>query len=55
MFEVEKRPVTNDIWLASHFSMKSNAKVMLLFPRRQQEDDAYFNYRKAGETSPRTR
>jgi hypothetical protein len=55
MFEVEKRPVTNDIWLASHFSMKSNAKVMLLFPRRQQEDDTYFNYRKAGETSARTR
>ncbi len=50
-FEVEKRPVTDNIWLASHFSMKSNAKVMLLFPHRGQEDDSYFNYHKASDTS----
>jgi hypothetical protein len=36
-FEVEKRPVTTDIWLASHYSMKSNAKVMLLIPTRAQK------------------
>jgi hypothetical protein len=46
-FEVEKRPVTKDIWLASHFSMTSNAKVMLLFPHRGEEDDLYFHYHKA--------
>jgi len=50
-FEVEKRPVTNDIWLASHFSMKSNAKVMLLFPHRGEEDDLYFHYQKADNTA----
>lgn len=43
-FEVEKRPVTGDIWLASHYSMKSNAKVMLLIPYRGAEDDTFFNY-----------
>jgi hypothetical protein len=46
-FEVEKRPVASDIWLASHFSMKSNAKVMLLFPHKGEEDDLYFHYHKA--------
>lgn len=50
-FVLEKRPVADDIWLASHFSMNSNAKVMLLFPHRGQEDDSYFSYRKADDTS----
>jgi len=49
-FEVEKRPVSNDIWMATHYSMKSNAKIMLLFPHRGQEDDSYFNYRKASQS-----
>ena len=48
-FKVEKRSVTSDIWLASHYSMKSNAKIMLLFPHRGQEDESYFNYHKASE------
>jgi hypothetical protein len=43
-FEVEKRPVSSDIWLVSHFSMRSNARIMLLFPHRGQEDDSYFGY-----------
>jgi hypothetical protein len=48
LFEVEKRPVTSDIWLASHYSMKSNAKVMLLIPRKGAEDDTFFDYHRAG-------
>jgi len=47
-FELEKRPATSDIWLPSHFSMRSDARIMLLVPRKGQEDDLYFNYRKAG-------
>ena len=50
-FEVEKKPVAGDIWMASHFSMKSNAKVLLLVPHKGEEDDTYFNYRKATSTS----
>jgi hypothetical protein len=46
-FEVEKRPVTNDIWLASHYSMNSNAKIMLLIPHKGAEDDTFFNYHRA--------
>jgi len=48
-FEVEKRPVTGDVWMASHYSMKSNAKIMLLFQHRGQEDESYFNYHQASE------
>lgn len=51
-FEVEKRPVAGNIWMATHYSMRSNAKIMLLFPHRGQEDDSYFNYRRASPTSP---
>lgn len=50
-FEVEKRPFTSDIWLPSHYSMKANAKVMLLFPHKGQEDETYFNYHKPSEAS----
>lgn len=48
-FEVEKRPVTDNVWMASHYSMRSNAKVMLLVRHTGQEDDRYFNYHKASE------
>ena len=48
MFEVEKRPVAGNIWMATHFSMKSNAKVMLLIPHRGEEEDSYFHYHRAG-------
>ena len=50
-FLVEKRPVSGDIWMASHYSMKANAKVMFVFSHRGQEDDTYFNYHKAATTS----
>lgn len=50
-FELEKIPVSPDIWLASHFAMKSDAKVMLLFRHRSQEDDTFFNYHKATGTT----
>lgn len=48
-FELEKRPVSDDIWMASHFSMKSKAKVMFVFQHRGEEDDTYFDYHKAAQ------
>lgn len=53
-FEFEKEPVSADIWLAKHFSMKSNARVLFVFPHRGQEDDSYFNYHKSANESPET-
>lgn len=50
-FEVEKRPVAGDIWQTSHFSMRSNARVMLVFRHRGEEDDSYYNYRPTANDS----
>jgi hypothetical protein len=54
MFEVEKRPVAGDIWMASHYSMKSNAKIMFVISHKGEEDDTYFNYHKANNGSETT-
>jgi hypothetical protein len=43
-FELEKIPVSSDIWLPSHFAVKSRSKVMFFFNRETDEDDTYFNY-----------
>lgn len=51
-FEVEKRPVTGDTWQISHYSMKANAKVLMVFRHRGQEDDSYYNYRPAANDQP---
>lgn len=46
-FELEKEPVAENVWLPKHFAMKANAKILLMFNHNQQEDDTYFDYRKA--------
>jgi hypothetical protein len=46
-FELEKMPVEDDIWLPSHFSMKSRARVLFLFTRKSQEDETYYGYHKS--------
>lgn len=46
-FELEKNPVSDNIWMASHFSTRASAKVMLLVPHHDAEDDAFFNYHRA--------
>lgn len=46
-FELEKIPVSGNIWLTEHFAMRSNARVMFLVPHRTQEDVAYSNYHKS--------
>jgi hypothetical protein len=44
-FELEKMPVTDDIWLAKHFSMKSHAKILHLFNHSTSDDETYSNYK----------
>jgi hypothetical protein len=46
-FELEKMPVDSGIWLPEHFAMKSRAKILFLYTRKDQEDETYFDYRKA--------
>jgi hypothetical protein len=45
-FELEKMPVEDDIWLPSHFSMKSRAQVFFFFTRKSEEEETYYGYHK---------
>jgi hypothetical protein len=46
-FELEMSPVEDGIWQMAHFSMKSRAKVLLMFEHGSQENDTFFDYRRA--------
>lgn len=52
-FELEKVPVAPDIWVATHFAMKSNARVMMVFPHRSQQDITYSSYHRGNEAASR--
>lgn len=43
-FELENTPVGRDVWQASHFSMKSDAKILHVLNHASWEDDTYFDY-----------
>ncbi len=43
-FDLEKMPVTQDVWLPKHFAMKAHARVLFLFSHHQQEDQTFFDY-----------
>src|SRR4051795_1009131 len=45
-FELENAPVAGGGAVASHFSMKSDAKVLHMFDHSSQEEDTYFDYQK---------
>ncbi len=50
-FELEQTPVSDDVWMPSHFSMKAKAKVLFLFQHNEQEDDTYLGYQKISPDS----
>jgi hypothetical protein len=53
-FELENLPVGDgSTWQASHFAMRSNAKIFHLFTRESSEDDTYTDYKpvSAGQNS----
>lgn len=45
-FELEKRPVGNDVWMPSHFSMYSQAKVLFLFSHNSQANQTFWDYQR---------
>lgn len=49
-FELEKTPVTENIWLPKHFVMKSHSKILFMIGHNTQDDETYFDYRKIGST-----
>lgn len=50
-FELEMSPVEGDIWQSTHFSMRSQAKVLMLFSHNSQQDSTYFDYERIGEST----
>lgn len=46
-FELDKIPVEDNIWLPSHFGVRSHSKVLMLFNHATQENDTFFDYAKA--------
>jgi len=43
-FELEQRPVSGNVWLPSHFSMKVNASVLGMFSENSTDDETYSHY-----------
>ncbi len=50
-FELEKSPAEGNIWQITHFSMKSQAKVLFLFSHNSQQDSTYFDYQRVGNST----
>ncbi|MGA8030170.1 MAG: hypothetical protein WB992_23745 [Bryobacteraceae bacterium] len=50
-FELENSPVGNGVWQTTHFSMKSNAKVLHMFSHNSQDDETYFGFQPNGGAS----
>lgn len=49
-FELENTEVAEGLWLPKHFAMKANAKILLLFSHREQQDQNFFDYKRAQPT-----
>jgi len=52
-FELDKAPVSAEVWLPSHFTMSANAKILDIFHHSKHEDVTYFNYHRAAPSGPR--
>jgi hypothetical protein len=53
--EFEQQPVSSDIWLPSHFAVRSRSKVMFLFNRQTDEEQTYFDCHPAKKFEPSAR
>jgi hypothetical protein len=50
-FELEKAPVSDGVWLPTHFSMKAQAKVLFVFSHKSFDDESYWGYQKPAPIS----
>jgi len=48
-FELDMAPVSDGIWMPSHFTMKARAKVLFFFPHEASQDESYYGYHKAAQ------
>lgn len=49
-FRLDKTPVTPSVWLASHFVMRSSARILGFFHRNESADQTFRNYTPAGSS-----
>ena len=49
-FELQQQPIVNGIWQPSHYSMRAQAKVMMIFNHNSQEDETYWDYQRVAST-----
>jgi hypothetical protein len=47
-FSLEQKPVTGNLWLPSHFSMRVQARVLHFWSKNSNDDETYTNYRRNG-------
>jgi hypothetical protein len=45
-FELEQTPVETDLWLPSHFQIRSHSRIVFFFHHHVHEDRTFFNYRR---------
>jgi hypothetical protein len=46
-FTLEQTPVSPDVWMPAHFSMRTRGRLLLLLKQRTQMDATYYDYRRA--------
>jgi hypothetical protein len=47
-FELDQMPIEDDVWLPSHYEIRSRSSILFLFRHRMYEEHTYFNYQKSG-------
>ena len=52
-FELERGPVTRGVWLPTHFSARSTAKILSIVGHHTETDESYFGYKMA-DSPPQT-
>lgn len=50
-FELRNHPVAHGVWLPTFFSEKAHAKIFFFVPKNSSEEDTYYGYRKATEST----
>ena len=50
-FELDKSPVSEGVWLPSRYVMRSQARILDIFPHRGRVDEQYSDYQRIEDTS----
>jgi hypothetical protein len=48
-FELDMAPVSDGLWMPSHFTMQARAKILFVFPHEASQDETYYGYREAAQ------